>query len=168
MASALSIDSISPRPLARPITLTDVANASASIAVAAITVTLVNPPALAVVAGLMITSAPIGAGLNASHRIEIVLLPEENRLKATDTMDVEANGQNELSFRLADHMTDLTVSVGGSDIEFEFKRSLQVAQFQENLLVGGSPTCQVELVMDPVVASLHVYGEAAEQSDIAP
>jgi hypothetical protein len=67
------------------------------------------------------TPAPVLAELRVSHRLVVMLLPEENRLTAVDTMDIDTYGQNELIFRLSAFATDITVSIKNKYTKFEFK-----------------------------------------------
>ncbi len=68
--------------------------------------------------------ASLAPGMRVFHQIEITLIPEENKLAAADTMDVEAGGQKELRFRLSERMTGVTVYLGDSKAEFEFRSGL--------------------------------------------
>ena len=66
-------------------------------------------------------AASQAAGLNAAHRIQVELVPDEMRLKGSDDITIQTNGIQVLEFRLSERISKLKVEVNQNPRNFNFE-----------------------------------------------
>jgi hypothetical protein len=91
---------------------------------------------------LLCISEASAAGLSVEHTLEVEIYPNEKKLIAIDTMKIEPNGNEMLSFQLSENVHDITIAVDGKERGFGRRGKLLQIPLNSN---EKNQTCQIAI-----------------------